>query len=544
VVKSRDQPDVPRAQHPVAEHVAGHVADSDTAEIGGLAVHADVGDRANDAVRIDGRELRCTIVGEGGNLGFTQLGRLEFALAGGHINTDAIDNSAGVDTSDHEVNIKILLDVAARSGRLTAAERGPLLASMTDEIAELVLRDNYAQNLMLACSQAQAGQTLHLDAGYIETLEKSGLLSRSLEHLPSLEEIAERHVAGLGLARPEIAVLLAYAKIITGQEIVDSDLADDIFAHEALVDYFPTPLRERFAADMAAHPLLREIIATQLANQIVNYSGATFVATLERETSAATADIVRAHTATRQVFGVDTVWHDIEALDDIVDAKVQTAMLLGVRGLLDRGTRWFLTNRRQPLDVPETVAQFGSRIAGLLDDLPAWLRGDAATRFAAYVEELTGARVPSRLARRLAAFDEGLAALAVVEVARRVEADVDEVAEVHFTLGDVLRLGVLDAVVAALPADSRWHALARTAARDDLLLAHAELTTDVLVSTPSGIGAEKRISTWQQANSAAVARAGSVLNDIVVGDGIDLAALSVALREVRALVRTASLPSR
>jgi glutamate dehydrogenase len=506
--------------------------------------HADVGDRSNDAVRVDGRELRATIVGEGGNLGFTQLGRREFALAGGHINTDAIDNSAGVDTSDHEVNIKILLDVAARAGRFDPAERGPLLAGMTDEIAALVLRDNYAQNLLLGCSQASAPQTLHVDAAYIDALEKAGHLDRSLEHLPDTEEIAARRAAGLGLTRPEIAVLLAYAKINTAHEIVASDLADDIFAHEALVEYFPTPLRERFAADIAVHPLLAEIIATQLANQLVNYSGATFVATLAGETSAATADIVRAHTATRHVFDVDAVWHDIEALDDVVDASVQTAMLLALRQLLEHGTRWFLANRRQPLDVPETVAQFSSRITDLLDELPGWLRGQAAHRFAARVDELTAARVPTRLAHRLAAFTEGLAALSVVDVARRVGTDVDDVADVHFTLGDALRLDALDAAVAALPADSRWHALARTGARDDLLLAHAELTTEVLLSTPAGIGAEKRISSWQQANAAAVDRAAAMLDDVATGDGPDLAALSVALREIRALVRTASLPGR
>ncbi len=257
--------------------------------------HADVGDRANDAIRVDGRELRCRVVGEGGNLGFTQLGRLEFALGGGHINTDAIDNSAGVDTSDHEVNIKILLDGAARAHELDHAERGPLLVSMTDEVGALVLRDNYAQNLALSCSQRQAPTMLHVHAAYIEWLEKNGHLVRALEHLPDAEAISARRAAGLGLTRPELALLLAYAKITATRDIVGSDLPDDPFTRRALVDYFPSPLRERFATAMTEHPLRREIIATQLANELVNLSGTSFLYRVVSETAASTSDITRAH---------------------------------------------------------------------------------------------------------------------------------------------------------------------------------------------------------------------------------------------------------
>ncbi|HET9187363.1 MAG TPA: NAD-glutamate dehydrogenase, partial [Acidothermaceae bacterium] len=381
--------------------------------------NVDVGDRANDAIRVDGRDLRCKIVGEGGNLGFTQRGRIEFALAGGRINTDAIDNSAGVDTSDHEVNIKILLDVAARSGRLDSAERGPLLAGMTDEIAALVLRDNYAQNLALACSQAQAPATLHVHAAYIDLLEKQGHLSRALEQLPDADTIAERRAAGLGLMRPEIAVLLAYAKITTTQDIAASDLSDDIFAQQALVEYFPSGLREPFAVAMAEHPLLREIIATQLANQLVNYSGATFVARLAGETTASTAEIVRAHTAARQVFDTDAIWADIEALDDLVTSEVQTSLLIVVRYLLDRASRWFLANRRPPMDVPETVSRLEPGVRAVLADLGETLRGDQAERFAAEQQRLVEAGVAPALARRAIALGEGLNALSIVEIALR-----------------------------------------------------------------------------------------------------------------------------
>ena len=504
--------------------------------------HADVGDRANDAIRVDGRELRCRVVGEGGNLGFTQLGRLEFALGGGRINTDAIDNSAGVDTSDHEVNIKILLDVAARAGELDAAERGPLLVSMTDEVGSLVLRDNYAQNLALACGQMQAPSMLHVHAAYIDWLEKSGHLVRGLEHLPDADAIAQRRAAGLGLARPELALLLAYAKITATQGLVASDLPDENFARQALVDYFPSALRERFAATMTQHPLRREIIATQLSNELVNLSGSTFLFRVAGETAASVADITRAHTATRRAFRVDELWNEIEALDDVVASDVQTGLLLGVRQLLDRSTRWFLANRRPPLDVPETVNQLSWGIATVLNGLSESVRGTDAENLAAARDRLVEAGVPDDVASRAVILTEGLSALAIVDIALQTKVDVEEVAAVHFALADELGLSRLGTLIGALPRDSRWHTLARAAARDDLEAAHAELTTDVLLSTPSAVSADARIAAWQQVNAAALARATSFVDDISASDGADLATLSVALREVRALARAAALP--
>jgi glutamate dehydrogenase len=504
--------------------------------------HTDVGDRANDAIRVDGRELRCRVVGEGGNLGFTQLGRLEFALSGGHINTDAIDNSAGVDTSDHEVNIKILLDVAARAGRLDPAERGPLLVSMTDEVGALVLRDNYAQNLALACSQSQAKSMLHVHATYIDWLEKNGHLVRALEHLPDVDAISERRSAGAGLTRPELALLLAYAKIAATQGIVGSDLPDDAFAQRALIEYFPSALRKRFVATMEEHPLRREIIATELANQLVNLSGSTFVFRVASETSASVADITRAHMATRLAFGIDQLWADIELLDDVVASEVQAGLLLGVRQLFDRATRWFLANRRPPLDVPDTAEQFGSGIATVLGRLPGTLRGRDAETFAELRSRLVDSGVPDSVAARAVPLTEGLSALSIVDIALRTKFDVDEVAEVHFALADVLGLSRLGDLIGSLARDSRWHTLARAAARDDLEAAHAELTADVLLSTGAATSADERIGAWQRANATALTRASAFVDDITASDGADLATLSVALREVRTLARAAALP--
>src|SRR5450432_2232917 len=505
--------------------------------------HADVGDRANDAIRVDARDLRCRVVGEGGNLGFTQRARIEFALADGRINTDAIDNSAGVDTSDHEVNIKILLDGATRTGTLAATERGPLLASMTDEVAALVLRDNYAQNLALTCSQAQAVDMLHVHASYLDALEKAGQLVRVLEHLPDAEEIKERRAAGLGLTRPELAVLLAYSKITATHSIVASDLPDDAFAYGVLQAYFPTALRERFAAALTEHPLRREIIATCLANTLVNVSGSTFVFRLTSETAASTADIVRAHTAARLSFDVDPTWHQIEALDEVIASAAQVDMLLGLRQLLDRATRWFWANRRPPIDVPATVAQGASAIAEVLQTLPNVLRGGDADDFVASRAALVDEGVPAELAGRVVALRYGLATLSVVDIAARTGIRPAQVAEVHFALGDTLGLARIGRLIAALPRDSRWHTLARAAARDDLEATHAELTADVLAATDAGAPVDTRIEQWKSANTAALARAAALLDDIAASDSADLATLSVALREVRALARAAALPT-
>ncbi len=506
--------------------------------------HAEVGDRANDAIRIDAADVRARVVGEGGNLGFTQLGRIEFALAGGRVNTDAIDNSAGVDTSDHEVNIKILLDAQIRAARLGSNERNVLLASMTDEVGALVLRDNYAQNLALSCSRAQAPGMIHVHAAYLDWLEKNGQLVRALEYLPDAETIAQRRSAGIGLTRPELALLLALAKIGATHELVDSDIADDDFARRQLDAYFPSAVRERFESELVAHPLRREIIATQLANQLINLSGSTFAYRVTSETAAAMADVVRAHTAAREVFDIDALWHDLEALDDVVDTVTQTTLLLDVRQLLDRATRWFLANRRPPLDVDETVRLFGAGVRAAIDRLAEDVRFGEAAEFDAVVAPLRAAGVPLGLAIRVLSLTEGAAALAIVDIALRIERPVSEVTDVYFAVGEWLGLSRLGKLIAALPRDSRWHTLARAAAREDLQAAHRELTSDVLTSTNEGIGADQRVHIWLENNGSAVVRTTTVVQDILGGEGPDLASLSVALREIRALVRAASLPGR
>ncbi|MBX5447914.1 MAG: NAD-glutamate dehydrogenase, partial [Acidothermus cellulolyticus] len=482
--------------------------------------HADVGDRANDAVRIDAAELRCRVVAEGGNLGFTQPARVEYALRGGRINTDAIDNSAGVDTSDHEVNVKILLNVAQRAGRLDAGERHALLGTLSDEVAALVLRDNYEQNLALSCLEAEAAQHLHVHAAFIDALERAGILDRRLEHLPDPKSIAARAAAGRGLVRPELAILLAYAKIALTHELVRSSVPDEPFAHEVLREYFPTALRQRFAADMLRHPLQRDIMATCLANRVVNMSGVDFVYRLMEETCASAAECVRAHVAARRIFGIDDVWRRIEELDDDVPAQQQIRLLLSVRQSMARIAHWIVRHRR-PLDnvggIVDPLRPAGELVGRLADVL----RGEEAAAVERVVAEYCASRVPDALARSVALLDHAVSALAVVDVAARLDGSISvtEAAEQYFLVAERLRLTALRRAIAALPHDDRWQALARSGVQEELLAVQADLAAAVLRGRGWSAEREQQVAT--------------IIQDAATTPS--LAAITVALGALRAL---------
>ena len=326
--------------------------------------NADVGDKSNDAIRVDGEDLRVKVVGEGGNLGLTQLGRIEFATAGGRINTDAIDNSAGVDTSDHEVNIKILLNSVVAEGDMTVKQRNKLLAEMTDEVGALVLRNNYAQNTALALALAQSSSMLNAQQRFMRRLVRDGDLDRALEFLPTDRQIRERLNAGRGLTQPETAVLLAYTKITVADALIQTGLPDDPYLQRLLHAYFPSALHDRFAEQVDGHALRREIVTTVLVNDTVNTGGTSFLHRMREETGASLEEVVRAHTAARAIFGLNQVWDDVEALDNVVAADVQTRIRLHSRRLVERGTRWLLNNRPQPLELSETIDFFADRVAG------------------------------------------------------------------------------------------------------------------------------------------------------------------------------------
>ncbi|WP_229847718.1 NAD-glutamate dehydrogenase, partial [Kitasatospora griseola] len=338
--------------------------------------NAEVGDKANDSIRVNGSDIRARVVGEGGNLGCTQLGRIEYASqggpqsSGGWINTDAIDNSAGVDTSDHEVNIKILLNQVVADGDMTVKQRNALLAEMTDEVGRLVLRNNYAQNVVLANAVAQAASMVNVHSRMINRLESNGQLDRALEFLPTEKQIRERQQAGRGLSQPELSVLLAYTKITLADELLATDLPDDPYFRDVLHQYFPSALRARFAEQIDNHPLRREIVTTLIVNDTINRGGCTFAFRLREETGATMEEIARTHAAARAVFGLEQLWDRVEGLDNQVGAKIQTTMRLHARRLVERATRWMLGNRRQPLDIAGTIEFFHDRVNQVWDSLP------------------------------------------------------------------------------------------------------------------------------------------------------------------------------
>jgi glutamate dehydrogenase len=503
--------------------------------------HADVGDKRNDQVRIDAGQLRCRVVGEGGNLGFTQRGRVEFALAGGRINTDAIDNSAGVDCSDHEVNIKILLDRVAADGDLTGKQRDALLVEMTGEVADLVLHDNAAQTRALYNARAQARAMLDVHVRYLNALERSGRLNRALEFLPTDDELAERAAAGGGLVLPEFAVLLAYSKIWVYDELLASDLPEDAFLSAELANYFPTAIRDRYADRLTDHPLRREIIATCVTNAMVNRAGTTFAFRLAEEVGLPVPHIARAHIASWEIFGLEQLQAEIESLAD-VSTDAQIRLRLEVRTLAERASRWLLRNRRQPLDIRGTVEHFGPAVPLLADEIPRLLAGseEADEASDAAVARFTDDGVPEALARRVAALPALFSALDVIDVASATGREREQVAAVYVALGPQLRLDWLRERILRLPRDDRWQALARAALRDDLYAVRASLTADVLqVGDPAQDSAEL-IQQWFARNEPAVGRCLAVLRDVAADDRTDLATLSVALREVRGLVSSRS----
>ena len=489
--------------------------------------HADVGDRANDALRVNGAELRCKVVGEGGNLGFTQRGRIEAALAGVRLNTDAIDNSAGVDTSDHEVNIKILLGVAVNEGKLKPEDRNAFLPTLTDEVAALVLRDNYFQTQALSIGRRQAAALLDEQTRFMRFLEKNARLDRAIEFLPAEDEIAERKTRGLGLTTPEQAVLLAYSKMWLSDELIASDLPEDPWIGSALYRYFPARLQARFGDYIPRHPLRREIIATHVLNSMVNRVGSTFVHHLSELTGATAPQVVRAYLLAREVFASVELWQRIEALDNKVSDSVQAEMLLDWRRLISRATLWFLRSRR----LQEPTGRGAERLAPAVASLRTRLEPEAAAlpRVAAWAQ----AGVPLSLARQVGAADRLFNALDIAEVAESAACALDATSDVHFGIGERLGLEKLRQQIELLPAETHWQTLAKVALSGDLADLQRSIALDAVSGHP-GSAAEK-LASWEGRHPAAFTRAKRLLAELADAAIPDLAMLSVALRELRNL---------
>ncbi|HKF71721.1 MAG TPA: NAD-glutamate dehydrogenase [Stellaceae bacterium] len=493
--------------------------------------HGDAGDRGNDAIRIDATQIRAKVVGEGANLGVTQHARIEYALKGGRINTDAIDNSAGVDTSDHEVNLKILLNAAVSAGDLTMKQRNQTLRERTDDVAAHVLRDNYLQGLALTLAESQAAERLDAEARLMREMEKVGKLDRAVEFLPDESVVAQRRAAERGLVRPEHAVLMAYVKNTLAHELTATDLPDDPHLKTDLLAYFPPALVERFRPQIEAHRLRREIIATCVANELVNRCGITFVADMIERTGRGAGDTARAYGIVRGVYDLDGLWAEVTALDNQVPAAVQTEMLLAANRLVERTAAWFL---RAPgaLDIAGVTQVFKPGVAALAarlgETLPASQKAELARRIAGWQER----GVPAALAERIAKLDFLVSAVDIVKLAVAKMSDVAELGRRFFAVGSRFRLDLLRMTARKLAADTAWRKLAIGALIEDLYGHQADLTARAVAEDDSGFEA------WINTHAAEVSHLDSLVTEILQAPAPDLAMLTVANRHLRALVAT------
>ena len=518
-------------------------AEADLLWFGGIGTYVksenetnlDVGDRANDALRIDGKELRARVVGEGANLGVTQRGRVEYAFAGGRINTDAIDNSAGVDCSDHEVNIKVLVDSVVAAGDMTAKQRSKLLVAMTDEVGELVLRNNYLQTQAITTVQSRGTAFMEPEVRFMRALERAGKLDRAVEFLPDEEIIAEREVKGIGFPRPEISVLLAYSKMTLYESLLETDLPEDPYFAADLVTYFPSALRKKFVNSIETHSLRREIVATQIANSIVNRAGMTFVNDVIEDTEISVADIARAYVATRDAFDLRTLWADIANLDNKVDASLQTEMMIAVENLIRHATLWFLKNVPQPMNISSVVGTYAPGIAAMAKKLQGQLAdleaGELQERMASYIDQ----DVPANLARRVAGLEAMRSVCHIVHVASSFGRSIDEIGPTYFAIGARLGLDWLRSAAERIELQNHWQRLAVGALIEDLYSQQRTLVNRVMDQAIGSLD-EKAITDWAEFNKAGVMRMSGLISEFRLSGNVDLAQLAIVNRHMRSLL--------
>jgi glutamate dehydrogenase len=497
---------------------------------------ADVGDRANDALRINGSELGAKIFGEGGNLGATQLGRIEFAAKGGRINTDFIDNVGGVACSDNEVNIKILLNGLVAEGDLTKKQRDELLYAMTDEVSELVLVDCYRQTNTLSITKSKGPITLKEKIRFIHALEKDGKLDRAIEFLPTDEELAERAGAGQDLTRPELSVLVSYSKMVLKESLVTDDISENPYYRQLLVNSFPKPLRDKFNAAMDNHPLRKEIIATKLANNIVNDMGLNFMVRMHEETGASDSEIAICYSIASAIFEMSDTWTDIAELDNKISADIQTEMLYQLRRTVRRATRWFLRHRNKAMTIEQTIEFFAPTFKNVSANLSDYLVADEAESISKSADKLIVHGVPSVIALRIVSLSSLFSVMDLAEVAENSSQEIDMVSNTYFKLGAKMGLHWFLDQITAQPVTNHWQALARASYREELDWQQRSLSEVVLNSLETETAdVNELVESWMDTQSVLLARWQHMLQEFKTSQSHDFAKISVALRELMLL---------
>ncbi len=500
--------------------------------------HADAADRANDAVRVNANELRCRVVGEGGNLGCTQRARIEYSRAGGMMYTDAIDNSAGVDCSDHEVNIKILLNSIVSNDDMTLKQRDNLLASMTDEVGELVLRDNYLQTQCINQCFETRSASLDESQRFMLHLESIGKLDRSIEFLPDNEQVADLLAANEGLSKPEIAVLVSYSKMVMYDDLLATDFADEPALQKMLRDYFPTDLRVDFMDRIATHRLRREIVTTIVTNELVNRLGPTFVFRIQQELGTNVKDIAAAFVAVRAIFQLPELWASIEDLDNRVSAAIQNQMQILVKGLVERATHWVLRSRRGTQSIDQQTALFEPGISALIAAMPDCLADINRETLDQRVAFFVNAGVPEATAMAVSQVVPLSSSLDIVEIAESVNSDISTAAKVYFELGNHLELQWLREQIGELQVRSHWHTLSKSELRSDLHYQQRHLVAEVISSAGDSLSSIDMVERWSKANNAAVSKYSDLIVDMKASSSVDFAMLSLGVNEVHKLLRS------
>ena len=498
--------------------------------------HSEVGDRANDTIRVNGDEVRAKVIGEGGNLGCTQLGRIKYTANGGRMNTDFVDNVGGVDCSDNEVNIKILLNTLVADGELTVKQRNRILEEMTEEVGDIVIKDCQDQTQSISVTQVRGVEQLKEQIRFIHNLEKDGKLDRALEFLPSDDELTERLASGKALTRPELSVLVAYAKMVLKEQLVTTEITEDALLSQLLVSYFPQKLQELYSANMNAHPLRGEIIATSLANELVNNMGLNFVQRMRDETGTSVAEIGICYTIAREVFGLTELTEQINELDFVVPSIVQGEMLIQLRRSIRRACRWFLRHRNRNLSIQATVEFFKPVVNNLKLNINQYMIESEVEELNSDLDALIAENVPLEIAKGVAYLSTLFSGLDIAQIAEADNKPVSLISETYFKLGARIELHWFLVQITAQPVANHWQALARAAYREELDWQQRSLTSAVLNGCDNKCDSDSIITTWVENNQNLLERWNHMLADFKSSQGHEFAKFSVALRELNLLV--------
>ena len=504
--------------------------------------HADVGDKANDPLRINGCEVQASVIGEGGNLGLSQLGRVELGLQGGALNSDFIDNSGGVDCSDHEVNIKILLNDVVACGDMTVKQRNALLESMTEDVSELVLINNYRQTQAISLAESEAAARLDEHRRFIEYLEARGKLDRIIEFLPDNEMLAERSANGKGLTRPELSLLISYSKADLKEALVDSPIIDDEYLARELNTAFPKSLVDQFPEETGRHRLRKEIIATQIANHLIDMMGINYVFRLHQTTGCSAPEVARAFSVSRDVFNMSRYWEMIESLDHKIPSRLQHKMMLSLIKLVRRASRWFIRLKRQDLEAQECVSYYSPRVMEFLNCFTRYLTEPEQLDLKQGMQEMTDQGVPEELALMVAGQRYLLSSLPVIQTIEQTGEPMETVARTYFAIGSRLELNWYGRKLSDLDVVNHWQSLARDSVRDELTWQQRVLTTALINMADNKQDMAQQLDAWVVEHQGLVSRWQGMLSEIRNTPQAELAMFTVANRELMDLAQ-ASLHS-